>query len=69
MPTKQDTKAIDRWQAENVDKILIKPRKMKHIPERIQMALDSDLAKSRQEYIIYAIEQRLIADGIPEILD
>ncbi len=67
MPKKQDTKAIDRWQAENVDKILIKPRKDQRLPERLQIAVDKTNAKSRQAYIIDAIILKLASDGIPQL--
>lgn len=69
MKKPQNTKAIDEWQAQNVDKILLKPRKYEHLPERIQMAIESGKAKSRQEYIIGAVKQRLDVDGIPEMPD
>ena len=69
MKKSQNTKAIDAWQAQNVDKILLKPRKYKHLPERIKLALDRNLSDSRQSYIIEAIETRLNSDGIPETVD
>lgn len=67
MVKKQNTKAIDAWQAEHVDRIIIKPRKEEHFSERIQMAIDKGCGKSRQAYIIEAVRRALEADGIPEI--
>ena len=67
MASNQNTKAIDAWQAENIEKILIKPRKSEHISERIQIAIEQGKAKSRQAYIIEAVKKALEADGIPEI--
>ena len=69
MSSNQNIKAIDAWQAENVEKILIKPRKSEHISERIQIAIEQGKAKSRQAYIIEAVKKALEADGIPEISD
>lgn len=66
MTSKQNTKAIDAWQLQNIDKILIKPRKSDQLPQRIQQAVEAGLSKSRQSYIIEAVKQRLAADGIPE---
>ena len=67
MSRKQNTKAIDAWQTEHVDRILIKPRKEEHFNERIQMAIDKGCGKSRQAYILDAVRKALEADGIPEI--
>lgn len=65
MAKKQDTKAIDAWQAENVERIVIKPRKADHISDRIQIAINRGIAKSRQAYILDAVKKTLDADGIP----
>lgn len=65
MARKQNTKAIDVWQAENIERILIKPRKKEHISDRIQIAIDRGLAKSRQAYILDAVRKALEADDIP----
>lgn len=67
MAKKQDTKAIDAWQSENIERIVIKPRKADRISERIQIAIDSGITKSRQAYILDAVKRALDADGIPEI--
>ena len=67
MPRKQNTKAIDVWQAEHVDRIIIKPRKEEHFSERIQMAIEKGCGKSRQAYILEAVRKALEADGIPMI--
>ena len=67
MKRKQNTKAIDAWQAEHVDRIIIKPRKEEHFSERIQLAIDRGFGKSRQGYIIEAVRRALEADGIEEI--
>ena len=69
MASKQNTKAIDAWQAENIERILIKPRKSEHISDRIQIAIDRGIAKSRQAYILDAIRKALEADDIPMIED
>lgn len=65
MAKKQDIKAIDAWQSENVERIVIKPRKSDQITERIQIAIDRGIAKSRQAYILDAVKKALDADGIP----
>ena len=67
MPGKQNTKAIDEWQNEHIERILIKPRKEEHISERIQLAIEKGIARSRQAYILEAIRKALEADGIPKI--
>lgn len=69
MARKQNTKAIDAWQTEHVERIMIKPRKEEHLSERIQMAIDMGCGKSRQAYILDAVRKALEADGIPEIKD
>ena len=69
MAKKQDIKAIDAWQSENVERIVIKPRKADHISDRIQIAIDRGLTKSRQAYILDAVKRALDADGIPAIKD
>lgn len=69
MAKKQDIKAIDAWQSENVERIVIKPRKSDHISERIQIAVDRGIAKSRQAYILDAIKKSLTDDGIPTLED
>ena len=67
MAKKQDIKAIDAWQSENIERIVIKPRKADHISERIQIAIDRGLTKSRQAYIVDAVKRALDADSIPTI--
>ena len=67
MAKKQDIKAIDAWQSENIERIVIKPRKDDHVSERIQIAIDRGIAKSRQAYILDAVKRALDADGIPTI--
>lgn len=69
MPSKQNTKAIQAWMDEKTDMIKIRARKEERMPERIQMALDKGIAKSRQAYILDAIRKALEADGIPELKD
>ena len=69
MASKQNLKAIDAWQAENVERIVIKPNKKEHISDRIQIAIDRGIAKSRQAYILDAIRKALEADDIPMIED
>ena len=64
MPSKQDTKKIDAWKAQNVDRIVIEPRKDKLLPARLKAAVEAGKATSRQEYIITAIEEALSRDGI-----
>lgn len=66
---KQNYAAINKWKSENADRIQILPRKDEHIPERIQMAIDAGHAKSRQAYILKAINDALERDGIPRIVD
>ena len=67
MAKKQDIKAIDAWQSENIERIVIKPRKADHISERIQIAIDRGITKSRQAYILEAVKRALDADDIPTI--
>ena len=69
MASKQNLKAIDAWQAENVERIVIKPNKKEHISERIQIAIDRGITKSRHAYILDAIRKALEADDIPMIED
>jgi len=64
---KQNIKAIDAWQAENVERIVIKPNKCERFSERIQIAIDRGIAKSRQAYILDAVRKALEEDGIPMI--
>lgn len=58
MASNQNTKAIDAWQAENVERILIKLRKSEHVSERIQLTIAQGKAKSRRAYILDAIKKR-----------
>ncbi|MBR1820560.1 MAG: hypothetical protein IJ769_02945 [Clostridia bacterium] len=67
MASKQSSKASSKWQANNVDRIVVKPRKRERLAERIQIAVDRGLAKSRQAYILNAVMARLEADGIPKV--
>ena len=69
MPSKQNLKAIDAWQAENIERIVIKPNKKEHISDRIQIAIDRGIAKSRQAYILDAVRKALEEDDIPPIED
>ena len=69
MASKQNLKAIDAWQAENVERIVIKPNKKEHISDRIQIAIDRGITKSRQAYILDAVRKALEADDIPMIED
>ena len=69
MPSRQNVKAIDAWQMENVERIVIKPNKKERLSERIQIAIDRGVAKSRQAYILEAVRKALEADGIPPMED
>ena len=69
MSSKQNFRVIDDWQRENVERIVIKPNRKQHISDRIQIAIDRGLAKSRQAYILAAIQKALEEDGIPELDD
>lgn len=69
MASKQNLKAIDAWQAENIERIVIKPNKKEHISDRIQIAVDRGITKSRQAYILDAVRKALEADDIPMIED
>lgn len=64
---KQNTRVINKWQAENTELIRIRPRKDEYLIERLQMAADAGKTKSRQGYIIEAIKEKLERDGIPMI--
>ena len=59
---KQNLAAIDAWQAENVERITIKPRKEDRISEQIQTLIDRGVTKSRQVYIINAVKVALAND-------
>jgi len=69
MPSKQNTQAIDAWNRENTDLIRIRARKEEHLNERIQIAIDRGITKSRQAYILDAVRKALEEDGIPMIED
>ena len=69
MPSKQNTQAIDAWNRENTDLIRIRARKEERLNERIQLAIDRGIAKSRQAYILDAVRKALEEDGIPMIED
>ena len=62
MASKQNTQAIDAWNRENTDLIRIRARKDEHLNERIQIAIDRGITKSRQAYILDAIRKALEAD-------
>lgn len=61
--TKAEIKAIDKWQAANVERITIKPNLKYRIGERVQTAVDAGISPSRQAYIIDAIREKLERDG------
>jgi len=69
MPSKQNTQAIDAWNRENTDLIRIRARKEERLNERIQIAIDRGITKSRQAYILDAVRKALEEDGIPMIED
>lgn len=69
MPSKQNTQAIDAWNRENTDLIRIRARKEERLNERIQIAIDRGITKSRQAYILDAVRKALEEDGIPMIDD
>ena len=69
MPSKQNTQAIDAWNRENTDLIRIRARKEERLNERIQLAIDRGISKSRQAYILDAVRKALEEDGIPMIED
>lgn len=62
---KQDNSRILRWKAENVIRIPLEVRKDSHIIDRLQRAVSVGKAKSRQDYIVTAIVEKLDRDGIP----
>lgn len=64
---KQNIEKITEWQKKNTDRIVIRVQKSRHLPERIQQAIDNGCGDSRQAYIIDAIIEKLERDGIPEI--
>lgn len=69
MPSKQNTQAIDAWNRENTDLIRIRARKEERLNERIQIAIDRGITKSRQAYILDAVRKALEEDGIPMLED
>lgn len=62
---KQNIEAIAKWQKEKTDFIRFRVRKENQIPDRVQMAVDAGKAKSRQDYYIRAIMEKLEHDGFP----
>lgn len=69
MPSKQNTKAIDVWNKANTDMIRVRARKEERLNDRIQLAIDRGIAKSRQGYILNAVRKALEKDGIPELTE
>lgn len=67
MASKQNTQAIDAWNRENTDLIRIRARKDEHLNDRIQIAIDRGITKSRQAYILDAVRKALEEDNIPMI--
>ena len=65
MASKQNITKIDAWKADNVDRIVIQPRKARKLPERLGKAVEKGLAASKQDYIIKAVEAALERDGEP----
>ena len=65
MASKQNITKIDAWKAENLDRIVIQPRKARKLPERLSKAVEKGLAASKQDYIIKAVEAALERDGEP----
>lgn len=63
---KQNVKRIDEWQAQNVERLVIKPRLEDNISTRIDALIEKGIAKSRQSYIIDAIKAQLQKDEKPE---
>ena len=61
MPKKQ-TEYSAKWQADNIEQILIKPNLKYRLSERIQEQIEKGCAKSRQDYIIQAVLSRLEQD-------
>ncbi len=69
MASKQNIQAIDAWNRENTDLIRLRARKDEHLNERIQIAIDRGITKSRQAYILDAVRKALEEDNIPMIED
>jgi len=67
--SKEQMERIAKYQKEYNEQILIKPRKEDKISDRIQLAIDRGIAKSKQAYILNAIHRALEADGIPLLND
>ena len=65
MPSKQNISKIGEWKAGNVDRIVFETRKEKQFPARIAQAVEAGKAKSRQAYIISAVDAALERDGYP----
>ena len=60
-----DKKTYDaKWQAENTERIVIKPNKALFITNRINYAISRGYPGKRQTYIIDAICEKLERDGI-----
>ena len=59
---KNQPKYTEKWQAENVERLTIKPNLKYRLSERIQAQIEKGCAKSRQDYIIQAVLSRLEQD-------
>lgn len=62
MDKKQRDDYIAAWQAENVERIVVKPNKKLNFTERIAAQVAAGKAKSRQDYIIRAVLNALEKD-------
>ena len=66
---KRKQKYDDDYQRRALDTILFRVQKKVHLPDRIDAAVADGKARSRQAYIISAVEDRLTADGYPQPTD
>lgn len=66
---KENVEKIQQWKKEKVTPMYINVRNDTHLLERIALAVDSGLARSRQAYVLAAIEAALDRDGVPRIED
>ena len=59
---KNQVKYTEKWQANNIERLTIKPNLKYRLSERIQAQVEKGNAKSRQDYIIRAVLRSLEED-------
>lgn len=68
MPASKKKMDYDKqWQADNVDRIEIRPNKIYNLPARVAHAVADGKSTSKTAYIVEAVIQRLQRDGYNNI--